>query len=137
MVQTLLGDAVGKGKGIETGAPRTSKVSLENTDKDFYYLIPAEFHTWMGQAKSEFFRELGFRKEYLQKELQGEKIELRPTRKEFNIFVGDPKPVKEKGVIREGITTHPFFAALWRHDQKRWKRAVSELWQLVHAIIEP
>jgi len=146
MVQTLLGDALGKSilkDDWEVGSPHRSDPDhelLKKHPEDQYFLEPWEFHTWVGQAKDLFLNQVSFRPEYLKKLYSDEEVVLEPTRKEFNLFVGDPKPTPA-GVQNQGVYTSPFFAALWRHDRKRWQRAVAELWQqlssernLVHKV---
>jgi hypothetical protein len=134
MVQSLLGDALGKpSKDMTVGAPHRNLAPESN--KDDYYLNPIEYHTWMGQAKAQFLSEVSFRPEYLTKSLKGQPVEIEPTRAEFDRFVGNPKPIKS-GVFRSGMATHPFFEVLWRRDQSRWRRAVSELWKQVSPILK-
>lgn len=127
---------------IRGGQP-TGEVSLKDIpQKDQYYLDPLEFFTWLGQSEWGFLNELRTNREELLKHVEGGEPEWdpKPTREEFDRFVGNPKPVKAKSFARklgDPINTHPFFEALWTHDKKRWRRAVAELWKRVHNRLVP
>lgn len=104
--------------------------------KEQYFLDPQEFFTWLGQAEEEFLTEIRTNRPYeQQKEHEGDPDwDPRPTKEEFDRFVGNPKVIERKGLIHrvgDPISTHPFFAALHKHDRKRWQRAVKELWKRV------
>lgn len=98
-----------------------------------YFLDPREFFTWVGQAEFEFMKAVKLNRH---RPGQDEDWDADPgaSRKEFDNFVGNPRPVKGKGFARtvgDPLDTNPFFAALWKHDKRRWQRAVKELWKRV------
>jgi len=120
-------------KSLSRGAPKEYEVGsfalYEDVPKNLqYYLLPQEFFTWLGQSEETFLDEVR-----TMRVVGGEK-DPRPKKKEFDQFVGNPRPIKSKGrVLKKGdpIATHPFFATLWEYDRKRWQRAVRELWKRV------
>lgn len=120
-------------KSISRGSPKEYEVGSFALYEDVperlqYYLRPQEFFTWLGQSEEMFLDEVRS-----SRVVSGEK-DPRPTKKEFDQFVGNPRPIKPKGrILRPGdpIATHPFFATLWEYDRKRWQRAVRELWKRV------
>lgn len=120
-------------KSISRGSPKEYEVGsfalYEDIPKDLqYYLRPQEFFTWLGQSEGMFLDEVRSSR------VVSGGGDPRPTKKEFDQFVGNPRPIKSKGrIFRPGdpIATHPFFATLWEYDRKRWQRAVRELWKRV------
>lgn len=99
-----------------------------------YFLEPREFFTWIGNAERDFLQTVREnRKEFFRQ--RDPDYDPKPTREEFDRFVGNPRPVKaRRGPLRyvgDPIGTHPFFEALWEYDKPRWRRAVKEVWKRV------
>lgn len=102
--------------------------------KEEYFLDPQEFFTWLGQSEFEFLNAVRANRSFDKRRQDDPDWDPKPTKAEFDNFVGNPKPVKGKGFARtvgQPLDTHEFFAALWKHDKKRWQRAVKELWKRV------
>lgn len=120
------------------GMPREYDPTMQYENlkgNEAYYLDPREFFTWVGQAEFEFMKAVKLNRHERGKDTDwGSDPDPGATRKEFDQFVGNPKPVKGKGFARTvggPLDTHPFFEALWKHDRRRWQRAVKELWKRV------
>jgi hypothetical protein len=103
---------------------------IKNRRRDFkkvpakyrYWLDPAEFDTWIRSSKQTFLGEVMVtRPEWEDKSITPNIRSVRPNRKEFDDFVGNPKPVASK----TGVSTSTFFKALFTYDKPRYKRAVS------------
>lgn len=62
-------------------------------------------------------------------------IDYEITKKDFNIFVGNPKPVAGK-IEKDKMVTFPFFQKLHDYDFHRWKKAVKDFWKLVEIYID-
>lgn len=115
------------------GVPREIGITeFQNpTKEEGYYLLPTEFFPWLGDSESQFFHELRIRHLTDKRSLDPD-WKPNATLLQFNQFVGNPKPIKRKSfTFTSNIDTSPFFAALWKFDRGRWKRAVRELWKMV------
>lgn len=102
-------------------------------EKVQYFLDPQEFFTWLGQSEHMFLNAVRINRPHGVRQDDPD-WDPKPTKAEFDQFVGNPKPIKSKGFSRtvgQPLNTSPFFAALWEHDRKRWQRAVKELWKRV------
>jgi hypothetical protein len=114
---------------------------IKNRRRDFkkvpakyrYWLDPAEFDTWIRSSKQTFLGEVMVtRPEWEDKSITPNIRSVRPNRKEFDDFVGNPKPVASK----TGVSTSTFFKALFTYDKPRYKRAVSEFWKLMQPLMD-
>jgi hypothetical protein len=115
MVQSLIADSIGKSSARE---------KLKNIpDSEQYWLDPAEFHTWILSSKNELLKMV-----MKSRPDAGETLaEVRPTRKEFNGFVGNPRPVED---------TFPFFKSLHQYDRPRWKLAMREFYRIMAPLMD-
>lgn len=104
------------------------------TREEQYFLNPTEFFSWLGQSEQDFLDDV--RANRRDRDPEDPSWDPKPTKEEFDQFVGNPKPRKGKGFphyrsVGDPLDTSPFFAALWKYDRKRWQRAVKELWKRV------
>jgi hypothetical protein len=132
MVQTLISDATEK-SGDADWAKFQEKMK-DVPEKEQYWLLPQEFHTWILTSKQDLLTAVrNTRPEYRK---DGRPVvalkEVRPNRKEFDSFVGNPKPVTG----RSGIHTSEFFQALHKYDRPRWKLAMREFYRLMAPLMD-
>jgi hypothetical protein len=133
MVQTLIGDT------LEDPDTRIKENKLENVPEKYkYWLDPDEFHTWILGSKNDFLNEvMATRPEFWAGPNPAITIDdVRPTREEFNRFVGNPKPVDGQGKTGpQAISTAKFFRVLHEYDHDRWKLAMREFYKIVSPLL--
>lgn len=102
----------------------------------YYYLNPAEFDTWIHSCVQEFKDALSISPKYIHKILNDEDVDIKPTKNEFNLFVGNPQPTLPKSSLyrrsEDSISTHPFFSTLYIFDHPRWVKAVQKFYLLIN-----
>ena len=109
---------------------------MEILRNHYYYLDPVEFDTWIHSCVQELRDALSTSSKYIYKILNDEDVDIKPTKAEFNIFVGNPQPTLPKSSLYrrsdDSISTHPFFSTLYIFDHPRWVKAVQKFYLLIN-----
>jgi len=105
----------GVGRAPKEAFPRASK-------KERYYLDPMEFYPNLETAVFRFLRDIK----------DGDRVN---NKAEFLAWVGQSRRFASKNGIHPRLTA-PFFAALKKHDPKRYRKAMQEAWQRVRPHLD-